>query len=201
MGAGAPQAARRQADGAQVIAPDPWAPWAKADPEALDDVFALDTFDAQVRALLDLAPQASARDVSLLPWDEPHVLNEFKRIREAWAVARAARKDQEEARDEVPIPEAMQRQFEDSVRAKDLRGAKEALDLLARLQANRIVSQAQHKDDDYSRLSDREVLVLGALVHRLRGEPLTQSDENMLAYIALIDTNAEADEVALASAE
>src|SRR6516225_4315253 len=115
--------------------PDPWAPWANVDPAALDAVFALPDFEAQCRALLELAPHASARQLSLLPWDERHEPREFKTICEAWRAERAYRRDEARVRDDLPMDQQVRRQFEDAVRARDMREADKAFDLLRKIAA------------------------------------------------------------------
>jgi hypothetical protein len=183
-------------------APDPFAPWRGCDPAALQAVFELETFDAQCFALLDLAPnKISARDLSLLPWDEAHEPREFRNVRDQWAGARAAKREHERERDELPLDQAVRQQFEDAVRTRDLKSADEALDLLVKLGTAKGIARQAKEQDDYSRLSARQVLVLGALVHQLRSEPLTQAEQDLLAYIDLIDSSAEQDSATIVAGQ
>lgn len=165
-------------------APDPWAPWEHADSEALIDALDRETFDAQVRALLELAPKASASEIAALPvWTEPHTKKEIRSIRDAWVYQRGAKREQERERDELPLDQAVWAQLQTAARTGDWKGAKEAFDLMTRLQASKL-RDTDAPEDDFSRLTDTETLFLGALVHKLRDEPLTEFDEQALKFIA-----------------
>jgi hypothetical protein len=167
--------------------PDPWAPWASVDTAALDAVFALPDFEAQCRALLELAPHASARQLSLLPWDERHEPREFRNARDSWVEERRAQKEEWHGHDDQPLDKAVRQTFEDSVRARDLKAASEALDLLVKMGTAKGVKKAVQAEDDFSKLTACETLMLGAIVHKLRSEPLTTEDEKLLEYVALLD--------------
>lgn len=169
--------------GGTVTSPDPWAPWADVDPDALGAALDHDTFDAQVRALLDLAPKTSAKQIAALPWPEPHAPAEVKQIREAWAYARNAKRDAERERDEKPLDAALWEQMQAAARTGAWKDAKSAFELMTKLQASKIVEHAAPADD-FSRLTDVEVLFLGALLHKLRDEPMTEFDEQAIAWIA-----------------
>ena len=170
---------------------DPWTPWENADPEALVSALEHDTFDAQVKALLELAPKASAGEIAALPvWPEPHTKAEIKRIRDAWVYQRGAKREQERERDELPLDQAVWVQLQSAARTGDWKGAKEAFDLMTRLQASKL-RETDAAEDDFSRLTDTETLFLGALVHKLRDEPLTEFDEQALAFIAATSAGAK----------
>jgi hypothetical protein len=167
--------------------PDPWAPWASVDPAALDAVFALPDFEAQCRALLELAPHVSARQLSLLPWDERHEPREFKTLCETWRAARKNDRAVAPSRDELPLTEAVWAKLEDSARAGLWDEAKKAFDVLGKLATeSRPGVKADDAADDYSRLTDHEVLVLSAIVHKLRAEPITTDEAQLLEFVALL---------------
>lgn len=173
---------------------DPWAPWAECDPAALAAVFDLPDFEAQCRALLDLRPnKISARDLSFLPWEEPHEPREFRAIRDAWALARSTKREVERERDEKPIEASVREQFENAVRTRNLKEANEALALLVKIGAAKGVNVSKDPEDDYERLTDVETLALGALCHKLRAEPLTELDQEILAIIAQLGPSVSAE--------
>lgn len=165
---------------------DPWFPWDNADPDALADALEHETFDAQVKALLDLAPKASAGDIAALPvWAEPHTKAEIKRIRDAWAFQRGAKRESERERDEMPLDQAVWTQLQAAARSGDWKSAKEAFDLMTKLQASKM-RETDAAEDDFTRLTDTEILFMGALLHKLRDEPMTEFDEQAIAYIGAL---------------
>jgi hypothetical protein len=165
---------------------DPWSPWENADPDALTDALECETFDAQVKALLDLSPKASAAQVLALPvWPEKHTKREVTLIRDAWAFQRGSKREVERERDELPLDQAVMKQFQASARSGDWKGAKDAFELMTKIQASKI-RDTDAPEDDFSRLTDTEVLFLGALLHKLRDEPMTEFDEQAIAYVGAI---------------
>lgn len=170
-------------EGTAVTSLDPWAPWADVDPDALGAALDHDTFDAQVRALLDLAPKTSAKQIAALPWPEQHTASEIRQIREAWAYARNAKRDAERERDEKPLDVALWEQMQTAARTGAWKDAKSAFELMTKLQASKLAEHAAPADD-FSRLTDLEVLFLGALLHKLRDEPMTEFDDRAIAMIA-----------------
>ncbi len=161
---------------------DPWAPWASADQRAVADVFDLEGFDVQVRALLELAPKASAKEVAALPWEEVHAPREFRAIRDAWAAERAVKRDEERAGNEKPITEVLFDQFSTGIRLGNLKDAKTAFELMKQVAGSKSTVE-QRSEDDWDRLTEVETLVLGALIHKLRDEPLTEFDQSALEFV------------------
>lgn len=157
-------------------------PWSACDPAALDRVFDLAEFEAQVRALLDLAPKASAAELAALPWSERHKKSEFTYIRDTWAAERAAAREAERAYEEKPLDKELEERFEAAVRSGDVRGAKECKALLDEIAGSKLARSTQ-KEDDYSRLSDVRLLALSALVHVMRDEPCTEAETRVLAHL------------------
>ena len=173
------------------MADDVWAPWASADPAALAAVFELTTFEEQVRALLELEPKASAKQIAALPWDEARPVREYKIVTDAWRLEKGAKRAL--AKDAEPsIESQLQDQFEAAVSTQNLKGAKEAMDLLVKMRTAKGVKREREAQDDFTRLDPWETLMLGALVHKLRGEPLTTQDTELLAYVALLDKEPDA---------
>lgn len=167
--------------------PDPWEPWAKADANALSAVFDLPDFEAQCRALLELAPHASAKQLSLLPWNEARPLREYKIIRERFALERSAKRDRERARDEKPLKEVIQEQLDAAVRTGNAKEANQLVALAGKIAVSS-VGAPQGAEDDYSKLTDVEVFALAALCHKLRDEPLTELDTHLLEQIENLNT-------------
>lgn len=159
-------------------------PW--SDCAELDSVFAIETFEDQVRALLDLRPKASAKNLLELPWEEPHKKAEFQRLRDAWALDRASKREEAREYEEKPLDVDLWDRVQANIRSGDMKAAKEAYDLMGQIASAKQV-RASHTQDDFTKLSDVEVLVLGALLHKLRDEPMTQFDENAIAYIGALE--------------
>ncbi len=168
-------------------APDPWTPWENADPDELTNALEYKTFDAQVKALLDLAPKASAKEILALPvWPETHTKREVTLIRDAWAFQRGSKREVERERDELPLDQAVWKQLQAAARSGDWKSAKEAFDLMTKLQASKL-RESDANEDDFSRLTDTEVLFLGALLHKLRDEPMTEFDTQAIAYVGALN--------------
>ena len=161
------------------------APWAKADPDKLTRALGIDDFRDQIFALLDLAPRASAADLAKLPWTEPHERREFRSIRDQWSTAKHAKREESDRTDERPIADVAWDQIKAAVRTGDFKTAEAAVNTLQKLkQAEQ--TRPEKTDDDFARLTDAETMVLAALVHKLRDEPLTELDAAALEYVAEI---------------
>lgn len=164
---------------------DPFEPWGGESDERLLAVFELGTVELQVRALLDLNPKVSAKQIAALPWEQKEPIAFFKRIRDAWAAERAIAREQERAQEEKPLEDDLWTRVRASIQSGDLKSAKEAFELMSKVATSKQARAAAAKgDDDFSRLTDVETLVLGALCHKLRDEPLTEFDEGALQFIA-----------------
>jgi multidrug efflux pump subunit AcrA (membrane-fusion protein) len=165
-----------------------WAPWKDADPETLGRVFELESFDAQVRALLELAPKASSKELAALPWTESHTLREFRVIADAWRLERQTKREQDRSTNERPLADVVREQLEAATRTGNTKEAIQLLDLEQKIAKSR-AAHTENTEDDFTRLSDVEVMLLAALCHKLRDEPITEIEAGLLALVAQLDTN------------
>lgn len=170
---------------------DPLAPWADADPDAMRRALEIEDFRGQLFALLDLAPKASSSDLAALPWTDRHERREFKSIRDQWASERAAKREEYRQTQERPIEDVTWDQIKAAVRTGDFKGAESAIKTLQLLQVAERTRPEQVSEDDFSRLSDMQAMVLAALVRQLRDEPLTEFDMRALAYVDTLTTAAD----------
>ncbi len=166
-----------------------WGLWA-AQTESLSEVFALETFAEQVRALLDLQPKAMAKEILALPWDEQHSKAEVQRIRADWE--KSGRRPKPPApiapppEEERPIADRLWDQVLAHAQIGAFTEAKKAHELLVQIGKQKTRGPVTKEQDDFKRLDANETAVLAALVHKLRGEPLTPADEAALKYVALL---------------
>jgi len=172
------------------VSADPFEPWALVPRDQLAAVFDLETFDAQIRALLELHPHASAKELLALPWEEKHTKAEVQRIREAWADERArANAAPSNPDDAIPIEERLWNQMVAHAQMGAFADAKKAHELLVQISKQK-AARPDAKEDDFSKLTDVEVMALAALAHKLRGEALSPTDIRVLAYIGMLAEDA-----------
>jgi hypothetical protein len=166
-----------------------WGPWS-GQTSALAAVFDLPTFADQVRALLDLQPKAMAKEILALPWEEKHSKAEVQRIRADWEKAGRKPKPAPIApppEDERPIEDRLWEQVMAHSQIGAFAEAKKAHELLVQIGKQKTRGPVAKEQDDFKRLDANETAVLAALVHKLRGEPLTPADEAALRYVALLE--------------
>jgi hypothetical protein len=161
------------------------APWSGADPDKLARALSIENFRDQVFALLELAPKTSATQLAALPWDGKHYPHEFRALRSEFAAEQQAKREQSKRTDERPIADVAWDQLKAAVRTGDFVTAEKAAKTLEQL-AKVSRERADQSEDDFARLTDNETMVLAALVHKLRDEPLTDLDAAVIEYVAEI---------------
>ena len=167
-----------------------WGLWS-AQTSELAAVFELASFGDQVRALLDLQPKAMAKEILALPWEEKHTKAEVQRIRADWEKSGRRPKPPAQFKPTPEVERPLEDKLWEQVLAHSQIGAfaeaKKAHELLVQISKQKTRGPVTKEQDDFKRLDANETAVLAALVHKLRGEPLTPADEAALRYVALLD--------------
>ncbi len=143
-------------------------------------------FEAACFALLDHAPQASARELAELGWNPPHALSEFKKARAAWKAARDMGRtaaDDEAAIDAIPVRDRLISQLHEALNVRNTIDANRLIDMLAKVDSAGRTTPEAPTTEDWTRLDDTEAGTLIALVHKLNGDPLTEADQAWLSSL------------------